>query len=278
MEVHEGVLYLKGVTWQQMVAPEQLRIDIFRCLHDHRTASHLGIKKTLASIKRQFWWPDMEGDITQWCHQCSPCQHRNPRVGPKCAILQKNPVGLPMERMAMDILSFPTETEDGNTCVLVVCDYFTKWTEAFALPDHQAITVADVLVTEVFLRMGIPRIIHSDKGAEFQSDLISEIGRLVEVKQTCTAPCRPQSDGLVERFNRTLISMLSKLCSGQKDDWDTHLPYVMYAYQASVHESTGCSPNLLMLGWEATLPADLMYGNPQPDKPYECSIQYMEWV
>ena len=73
---------------------------------------------------------------------------------------RQDPVGSPLERIAMDILSLPVESQAGNTCILVVSDYFTKWAEAFALPDHRAITVADALVTEVFLRYGTPRIIH----------------------------------------------------------------------------------------------------------------------
>ena len=117
-----------------------------------------------------------------------------------------------MERLSFDILSFPVETKNGNSCVLVVCDHFIKWTECFALPNHQAPTVADCLVTELFLRFGTPRFLHSDQAPEFTSKLMSEICKLLEIRKTYTTPYRPQSDGLVERFNRTLISMLSKFC------------------------------------------------------------------
>ena len=64
-----------------------------------------------------------------------------------------------MERMAIDILSFPTEKDGRNTCGLVISDYFTKWTEAFELPNHQALTVADVLVTEIFFCFGVPIVL-----------------------------------------------------------------------------------------------------------------------
>ena len=90
-------------------------------------------------------------------------------------MLHSEPVGSPMERMAMDILSFREITEDGNCCVLVIVDYFSKWTESFALPDHTALTVAECLVTEVFTRFGVPRILHSDQGAEFTSRLMTEL-------------------------------------------------------------------------------------------------------
>ena len=182
-----------------------------------------------------------------------------------------------MERIAFDILSFPDMTTEGNTCVLVICDYFTKWVEAFALVYHRASTVADVLVTEVFLRFGVPRYIHSDQAPDSMSELMTELCQLLEVQCTRTCPYRPQSDGLVERFNRTLINMLSKFCCERKDDWDQHLPFLLCAYRATVNESTGCSPNLLMLGRETTMPIDLMYPSPQYS-PYRCHVEYVAWA
>ena len=90
-----------------------------------------------------------------------------------------------------------------------------------------------------------------------------------------TSPYHAQSDGQVERFNRTLIAMLSKLCEDQKDDWDDHLPYVMCAYRSTIQESTHFSPNRMMLGREIMLPIDLMYPPPEDEL---CPVQYVEWV
>ena len=284
LTLKRGVLYriqhqeFKPHIRSQLVAPLCIRKDIFKYLHSHRTGGHVGVKKTCASITARFWWPALREDITLWCRKCEPCQFRKSRTGLKKSPLCQSPVGSPMERIGIDILSLTTETEDGNVCVLVVSDYFTKWTQAIALPDHTALTVADALVVEVFLKFGTPRLIHSDQGAEFQSELIKEIYRLLEIKQTRTAPYHPQSDGQVERFNRTLLDMLAKLCAENPETWDHHLPYVMCAYRATVHESTGCSPNLLMLGREINLPIDLLLGNTNEELPYNCSIQYVQWV
>lgn len=277
-----GILYIRNrgshvQTQLRLVAPPTLRNLVLEHLHDHRMGGHLGIKRTLLNVSRHFWWPGLRKDVTRWCKVCLPCQRRNLRVGRKRHVLQQDPVGAPMERMAMDILSFREETEMGNTCVLVIADYFTKWTEAYALPNHTAITVADTLVTEVFTKLGLPRILHSDQGTEFQSQLLRELCKLLEIKQTRTAPYHPQSDGIVERFNRTLINMLAKFCAENKDTWDQHLPYVMCAYRASVHESTGYTPNMMMLGRETTLPIDLMY--PREHQEFlRCPVRYVEWV
>ena len=169
-------------------------------------------------------------DVIRWCRHYEICQQHYLRSGARRSGLHQEVNGAPMERMVFDILSFPEETEEGNTCVLVICDCFTTWVEAFPLVDHKATAVADTLVTEVFLRFGVPRYLHSDQAAEFMSELMSELCDLLELQCTHTTPYRQQSDGLVERFNKMLIAMLSKFCSEKHNDWDQHLPFLMCAY------------------------------------------------
>ena len=283
LELKDGVLYrrcddaLSSVQTLRLVAPPAIRDKIFHFLHSCRTGGHLGINRTVSSVRRRFWWSGWRLMSCAGVNTVTGVRERNHRPGPGRAPLHQEPVGSPMERIAFDILSFPQETDLGNKCVLVVCDYFTKWTEAFPLKDHQATTVADTLMTQIFLRFGVPRIIHSDQAPEFTSELMQELFRLLEIQQTRTCPYRPQSDGLVERFNRTLIDMLSKFCGDYTQDWDEHIPYLLCAYRASVNESTGCSPNLLMLGREILLPIDLMF--PCSSLPsYKCRTEYVEWL
>ena len=277
--LNNGVIYRKDLNTEQIqiITPANLKQQILRQVHNHRLGGHFGIKKTLYNVRTRFWWPGLRADVKRWCRTCIACQKQNPRSARRIP-LHQDLVGSPMERIAMDILSFREQTENGNTCILVITDYFTKWTEAFALPDRQAITVADTLVTQLFLKMGVPRILHLDQGKEFQSDLIHEICCLLEIQQTWMTPYRPQSDGQVERFDRTLILMLSKFCSENKCDWDDHLPYLMCAYRAMINGSSGCSPNLIMLGREITLPVNIMYPIPGQPKEYTCTTEYMEWL
>ena len=77
----------------------------------------------------------------------------------------------------------------------------------------------------------------------------------------------PESDGMVERFNRTLPMMLAMFAGKNRDDWDDLLPAVMMAYRSSVHESTGFSPYRLMFGEECTLPMDIGLPKEQSDTP-----------
>ena len=133
----------------------------------------------------------------------------------------------------------------------------SKWTEAFPIKDKCADTVADVLVTKIILRFGMPLVIHSNQGREFENGLMKSLCNLLGCVKTRTAPYHPESDGMVERCNRTCLMMLSMFVNYRRDNWNELLPFVMHAYRTSVHESTGYSPFRLMMGEECSLPQDV---------------------
>ena len=261
----------------QAIAPKSVRHRVFYLLHNIRLAGHQGIARTTALVKKRFWWPMMKEDVQRWIQECVVCQERKKGTH-KPHPLHQEQANYPMERIGMDILSFTSETDKGNVCALVACDYFTKYVWGIALNDHKAATVADALVHYLFLPMGLATYIHSDQGKEFQSDLLGQLGKLLQISKTRTSPYRPQSDGLVERMNRTCLDMVSKMCDGNPATWDQHLPFVMAAYNATPHSSSGCSPNLLMFNRETTMPVDLIFEVPKPLRHPVCPNAYVEWV
>ena len=89
-----------------------------------------------------------------------------------------------MERIAVDILEELPRTENGNKYILVVGDYFTKWTESFSMPNMEAVTVAKVLVNEMISRFGFPDKIHSDEGRQFESMLFQEMCKILQIEKT----------------------------------------------------------------------------------------------
>ena len=100
--------------------------------------------------------------------------------------------------------------EEGiNIIILVICDYFTHWVEAIALPNQEGPTIAKTLVDEWVCRLGPPFAIHSDQGKAFESCLFTEMCHLLGIHKTCTTPYHPQSDALVEHFNRTPQMLLT---------------------------------------------------------------------
>eukprot|EP00731_Ephydatia_muelleri_P000583 Em0001g583a len=126
--------------------------------------------------------------------------------------------------------------------------------EAYAIPNQEAETVAKKLTNEMFCQFSQ---LHSDQGRQFESKLVSEMCKVLKI---CKTPYHPQGDGLVERFNRTLISMLATATADHSLDWEECLPKVCFAYNTSVQTSTGYTPLYLMFGRQAKLPVDLMYG------------------
>ena len=172
-----------------------------------------------------------------------------------------------MERIALDVLGPLPQSATGNRYIVIIADYFTKWPEAFAVLNQEATTVANLLVREFVSRYGVPLEIHSDQGRNFGSAVFSEMCPLLGMEKTRTTPYHPQSDGMVERLNRTLEAQLSIFVDDHQTDWDVYLPMLMMAYRTAVQESTRCSPARLMLGRELKLPIDLLYGRPIEERP-----------
>ena len=146
--------------------------------------------------------------------------------------------------------------------MLVLGDYFTKWMEAYSWRNVEAQTVAETFVHEFVSRFGVPQELHTDQGTQFQSRVMNKIFKILGIHKTRTTSFYPMSHGLVERFNRTLESMLSLYVKTNQRDWDKLVPLVTMAYRSTPQESTQVSPNMLIFGRKINLPVDLMVGYP----------------
>ena len=178
-------------------------------------------------------------------------------------------VGAPMDRVGIDVLGPLPKSNRGNTCLLVVADYFTRFVEAYPMPNQQAETTAHTLVSEFFSRYGVCLELHSDQGRNFESELFQEVCHMLQIKKTRSTPLRPCSNGLVERFNRTLAQMIRSFIGANMLDWDVYIPLLTAAYRSTVHPATGYTPNLLFLGREVHMPIDLIYPRPRAEEPPE---------
>jgi hypothetical protein len=133
-------------------------------------------------------------------------------------------VGAPFKRISVDVAGpFPL-SDQGNQYLLIAMDYSTKWPEAYALPNQEASTVAEVLVTNFFCRFGILLELHNDQGRNFESRLLQEILQHLGVSETCTTPLHPQLDGMVECYIKIVEEHLRKVVTSHQRDWDERLP------------------------------------------------------
>ncbi|KAL5020781.1 hypothetical protein ScPMuIL_002130, partial [Solemya velum] len=235
--------------WLEFLSSYQFTIEhrILTLAHDSTTGGHFGIKKTRDKIRQIFYWLGMREDVTDWIKTCTMCQTRKSPVPKFRAPLVNIQSSEPMEIVAIDITGpFPVTSRD-NKYILVVGDLYSKWIESYPIPDQEAKTVAQVLTYKFFTRFGVPKQLHSDQGGNFESKLFKELCSLLGINKTRTTAYRPESDGMIERFNRTMKNILSKYVQADQSDWDLHLPTVTMAYRSSIHETTGVTPNFMML-------------------------------
>ena len=236
LELRNGVLGRRFVNqddseWFQLIVPHSLRNQILEELHGGVAGGHFGEEKTMGRLQAHFYWPGQWADVRNWCRTCPMCVTRKTPTPRQRGSLGTIRAGYPMQIVAVDILGPLPKTKDGNAYVLVASDYFTRWVEAYAIPNQEAVTVAQKLVDELFCRFSTLEQLHSDQGHQFESDLIAEVCRILKIHKTRTTPYHPQGDGLVKRFNRTLLNMLATMTKEQPGDWDCHIRSVCLAYK-----------------------------------------------
>lgn len=280
LHLRNGVLYRKWESedgranrWQ-LILPRSRIPEVLGELHSSATGGHFGLLKTLRKVRERFYWDNSSKDVEQWCTSCDQCAARK---GPRKRTrgkLQLYNVGAPFERIALDILGPLPTTNGQNKFILVVMDYFSKWPEAYSIPDQEASTISEVLVENWISRFGVPLLIHSDQGTNFTSAVFKGMCDIMGMKKTQTTPLHPQSDGMVERFNRTILNHLSVFVSRNQRDWDQKLPLFLLAYRSAVHETTGYTPAQLLFGRDLRLPCDILFGCPQDVLP--SPVEYLQ--
>ena len=169
------------------------------------------------------------------------------------------------------------KTVDGNCHVIVFQDYLTKWPLVYPIPDQKSIRIAQILVEEVIPFFGVPEALLSDRGANLLSHLMIDLCELLGIKKLNTTSYHPQCDGMVERFNRTLITMLRKQAATFGSQWDRYLPGVLWAYRNTPHEATGEKPSFLLFGVDCRTPTEAAFLSPTPVEPMTVS-DYREQV
>lgn len=231
------------------MVPKKFRTTILKMAHDGILAGHQGAQKTINRVLEEFFWPGIGADVKRFVKSCDRCQRTTPKGKVAKMTLGSMPlIETPFQRVAIDIVGpiSPT-TKRGNKYILTMVDYATRYPDAVALPNISTERVAEALV-EMFTRTGVPREVLSDRGSNFTSDVMKAVGRLLSMRQLFTTPYHPMGNGLVEKFNGTLKTMLKRICQEKPADWDRYLAALLFAYREAPQASLGFSPFELLYG------------------------------
>ena len=147
--------------------------------------------------------------------------------------------------------------------VLVVTDHFTRFSQAYVTNNQKAKTVAETLWEKYLSQYGWPEKILTDQGGSFEAELFDELCKETKIAKIRTCPYRPQGNGQVERFNKTLLNMIGTLNPEEKVDWTGKIQALTYAYNCTSSQTTGYSPFFLFYGREPRIPMDVEFGLPK---------------
>jgi transposase InsO family protein len=257
-----GIIMHKVGDVTTLYVPSSKRAEVLEAAHN---VAHQSTLKMLAALKERFWWPTLRRDITRHVATCTNCLRTRATSKQPHAALQLFPAAARFELVHIDVMggrsSLPV-THHSNKYILTIVDHFTRYCVAVPMADQKAETVADAFVTHWVWRFGAPMRLHSDQGANFESTLFAEMCQRLHIAKSRTLSYHPQSNGAVERVNRTLTALLRALSSDKPKSWDHYLPQALFAYNTTPHRSTGVSPYLLVHGDEARLPVELIIGSP----------------
>ena len=277
----DGILYktwypkLKGQCLFQLIVRRRLWKELLEATHNSKFSGHLGVKKVLSKLKLNFYWFQMKKYVRLWILKCTVCGARKGLKKKAKAPLGKYIFSAPMDRIATDITGpFPV-SEKGSKYILVVQDQFSKWVKAYPIKDQSAETVPHVLVYEFFSRLGLHVELHSDQRSNYCAELFREVSKALDIHKTRTSPYHPSGNEMVEVITKTLLNMISAYVNDNQKIWDIYLPLLTSAYRSCAHESTGLSPNQILLGPEVHQPISLAFGFPGSDY---CPVSPVEYV
>ncbi len=260
-----------GLTIFQLVLPEVVRPLVLQKLHDDM--GHLGIERTLDLVRSRFYWPRMSLEVERKIKTCERCVRRKTQPN-KAAPLVNICTTRPMELVCMDFLSLEPDSRNTKD-ILVITDHFTKYAVAIPTKDQKAVTVAKCLWDQFLTHYGFPERLHSDQGRDFESHVIKELCTLTNIRKVRTSPYHPRGNP-VERFNRTLLSMLGTLQDKDKTHWRDYVKPLTHAYNCTKNDVTGFSPYELMFGRQPRLPVDIAFGLPVKDGNTPSHSQYVK--
>lgn len=260
---------------RQVMIPNSAKVkySIMHSMHDNVTAGHPGIARTHELVSRDFWWPSMLLDITQYVRTCASCQEN--KASTHAPFGKLTPLDIPearWESVSTDfIVRLPT-TQHKFDAIAVFVDRLSKMVHlAPCRTDMTAVQFADLFVDTVVKLHGMPKNIVSDRDTKFTSLFWSQVCMRMGVEQCMSTAYHPQSDGQTERMNRVLEEMLRHYVGQQYTNWDALLPMAEFAINNSFNKSIQNTPFFLNYGQHPLVPVTIVASDLVPS-----AVQFTE--
>ncbi|GBM14503.1 Transposon Ty3-I Gag-Pol polyprotein [Araneus ventricosus] len=241
-------------TKAKLVVPQTLVQKILNLTHDNDTVAHPGLARTLKRIKDNFVWKGLYAQVRRYVSSCHSCIQRRGFAKNVNAPVQSIPTAdYPFQKVAFDAIGLLVTSKNGNKWIIVISDYFTRYPEAYALPNIQSHNVAKVLI-DFISRHGVMQTLYSDRGSNFLSNAMQEVYTKLGISKQQTLAYNTRGNGILERLNKTLIDTLSHLVSVQQVDWCEHLPFAFMAYRNARHRILDENPSFIVYGRDPAMP------------------------
>jgi len=249
---------LDGTHWYHgtalvVVADNALRRGVISLFHDHVTAGHAGITKTLQLITPYYWWPNLKTFVTEYVKGCATCQmtkaNTHPTHPPMFPIIPADNAR-PFETIAMDFITKLPQSGGFDT-ILTITDTDCSKASIF-IPCHETIDsegVALLYLNHVIPHYGIPHKIISDRDVRFVLKFSTELCQILNIHQNISTAYHPQTDGASERTNQTLEQYLRVFCGTQQNNWHAWLPLAQYTKNSWPSATTKKTPYDLLIGY-----------------------------
>jgi len=214
--------------------------------HNLPTAGHLGVQRTYDSIRGNYYFDKMYKKVEEFVRCCEDCHMRKrPPIRHKAHLIPIQPPSKAFDVVQSDCVGPLPQTKNGNKYIVVFTDMLTRYAHVYAVPNVQSYVIAKLLYDEIICRHGIFRVLQTDGGSNYNSKLINHLYKICNIKKQTSTVYRPQTQGLPERLNSTLVTALGKFVNDSETDWDEYLNSFTFAYITLPQESTGYSPHYM---------------------------------